>query len=211
MRFISNRSSGKMGFAVAAAAREAGAEVVLVAGPVALPTPVGVRRIDVESASDMLEAVQREVAGAQIYISTAAVADYRPAKPVDRKIKKTESALDLDLERTVDILAAVAARPDRPFVVGFAAETNDVEMHARQKLAKKNLDLIAANEVGDDKVFEKDDNALMVLWRNGGRQDLGPGPKARIAHELIDLIARHWRESGEGALRGLPQIGRLRN
>ena len=211
VRFISNRSSGKMGFAVAAAAREAGAEVVLVAGPVALPTPVGVRRIDVESASDMLEAVQREIPGTQVYISTAAVADYRPAKPADRKIKKTESALDLDLERTVDILAAVAARPDRPFVVGFAAETNDVEMHARQKLAKKNLDLIAANEVGDDKVFEKDDNALMVLWRNGGRQDLGPGPKARIAHELIDLIARHWRESGEGALRGLPQIGRLRN
>jgi phosphopantothenoylcysteine decarboxylase/phosphopantothenate--cysteine ligase len=210
VRFISNRSSGKMGFAIAAAARQAGAEVVLVAGPVSLPTPDGVRRVDVESAADMLEAVQREVAGTQIYISTAAVADYRPAKPADRKIKKTESCLDLDLERTVDILAAVAARPDRPFVVGFAAETNDVEMHARQKLAKKNLDLIAANEVGDDKVFEKDDNALMVLWRNGGRQDIGPAPKALIAHDLIALVATRWRGQDDPARRGAPQIGLVR-
>jgi phosphopantothenoylcysteine decarboxylase/phosphopantothenate--cysteine ligase len=210
VRFISNRSSGKMGFAVAAAARRAGAEVVLVAGPVSLPTPDGVRRVDVESAADMLEAVQREAPGTTIYISTAAVADYRPAKPADRKIKKTESSLDLDLERTVDILAAVAARPDRPFVVGFAAETNDVEMHARQKLVKKNLDLIAANEVGDDKVFEKDDNALMVLWRNGGRQDLGPGPKSLIAHDLVALVARRWREHDEAAKRVVPQIGLVR-
>ena len=207
VRFISNRSSGKMGFAVAAAARAAGADVVLVAGPVALPTPDGVRRVDVESAADMHDAVMRELPGTQIYVSTAAVADYRPANPADRKIKKTESSLDLDLERTVDILAAVAAHPQRPFVVGFAAETNDVEMHARQKLAKKNLDLIAANEVGDDKVFEKDDNALMVLWRDGGRQDLGPGPKAHIAHELVALVAQRWREAGGAAARVVPQIG----
>ncbi len=215
VRFISNRSSGKMGFAVAAAARAAGADVVLVAGPVALPTPDGVRRVDVESAADMHDAVMRELPGTQIYVSTAAVADYRPAKPADRKIKKTQTSLDLDLERTVDILAAVSAHPQRPFVVGFAAETNDVEMHARQKLAKKNLDLIAANEVGDDKVFEKDDNALMVLWRDGGRQDLGPGPKTAIAGDLVALVAKRWREAGGAAPRAasvppVPQIGLVR-
>ena len=215
VRFISNRSSGKMGFAVAAAARAAGADVVLVAGPVSLPTPDGVRRVDVESAADMHDAVMRELPGTQIYVSTAAVADYRPAKPADRKIKKTQTSLDLDLERTVDILAAVSAHPQRPFVVGFAAETNDVEMHARQKLAKKNLDLIAANEVGDDKVFEKDDNALMVLWRDGGRQDLGPGPKTAIAGDLVALVAKRWREAGGAAPRAasvppVPQIGLVR-
>ncbi|MFO1425386.1 MAG: bifunctional phosphopantothenoylcysteine decarboxylase/phosphopantothenate--cysteine ligase CoaBC [Steroidobacteraceae bacterium] len=191
VRFISNRSSGKMGFAVAAAARAAGAEVTLVAGPVAIATPPGVRRVDVESAADMLAAVQREVPGAAIFISTAAVADYRPARPADQKIKKTEASLDIPLERTVDILASVAAQPDRPFVVGFAAETEQVEHHARQKLVRKNLDLIAANEVGDDKVFEKDDNALLVLWR-GGRHSIGPGNKQVIAHDLVALIAAHY-------------------
>ena len=174
----------------------------------------GVRRVDVESAADMHDAVMRELPGTQIYVSTAAVADYRPAKPADRKIKKTQTSLDLDLERTVDILAAVSAHPQRPFVVGFAAETNDVEMHARQKLAKKNLDLIAANEVGDDKVFEKDDNALMVLWRDGGRQDLGPGPKTAIAGDLVALVAKRWREAGGVAPRSpaaaVPQIGLVR-
>lgn len=193
VRFISNRSSGKMGFAVAAAARAAGAEVVLVAGPVHLPTPAGVRRIDVECAADMLQAVQREVGGVDIFISTAAVADYRPAQPAAQKIKKTASSLEIDLERTVDILASVAAAAQRPFVVGFAAETENVEQHARGKLLRKNLDMIAANEVGDDKVFEKDDNALMVLW-GGGRRDLGPGSKTGIARDLVALIAERYRE-----------------
>lgn len=192
VRFISNRSSGKMGFAVAAAARAAGAEVVLVSGPVSLPTPAGVRRVDVECAADMLQAVQREVPRADIFISTAAVADYRPANPACQKIKKTASSLDIGLERTVDILATVAAAARRPFVVGFAAETEDVEQHARGKLVRKKLDLIAANEVGDDKVFEKDDNALMVLWSDG-RRDLGPGSKTAIAHDLVALIAEHYR------------------
>ena len=195
VRFISNRSSGKMGFAVAAAARAAGAQVVMVCGPVSLPTPPGVRRVDVESAADMLEAVERELPGTDIYVSTAAIADYRPAHPVDRKIKKTEATLELALERTVDVLAAVAARLDRPFVVGFAAETHDVEHYARLKLERKKLDLIAANEVGDDKVFEKDDNALMVLWRDG-RQDLGPGSKTAVAQHLVALIAQRFAAVG---------------
>jgi phosphopantothenoylcysteine decarboxylase/phosphopantothenate--cysteine ligase len=191
VRFISNRSSGKMGFAIARAAREAGAEVLLVAGPVALPTPAGVRRLDVESADDMLGAVMREVAGADIYVSTAAVADYRPARPAGQKIKKTESVLDLALERTTDVLAAVAARPDRPFVVGFAAETENVEQNARAKLLRKNLDLIAANEVGDDKVFDKDENTLIVLSRSD-RTVLGPASKVLLAREFVALVANHY-------------------
>lgn len=188
VRFISNRSSGKMGFAVAQAARDAGAQVVLIAGPVSLPTPAGIRRVNVETAAEMLAVAQREACGADIYISTAAIADYRPACPAEQKIKKHESALELSLERTTDVLAAVAARPDRPFVVGFAAETESVEHYARGKLLKKNLDVIAANEVGDDKVFDKDDNALVVLWR-GGRRELGPAPKSALAADFIAVIA----------------------
>lgn len=191
VRFISNRSSGKMGFAVAEAARAAGAEVVMVCGPVSLPTPAGVRRVDVESAADMLAAVERELPGTDVYVSTAAIADYRPAHPAERKIKKTESSLDLALERTVDVLATVAARPDRPFVVGFAAETNDVEQHARLKLERKALDMIAANEVGDDKVFEKDDNALLVLWK-GGRHEIAHASKTAVARALVELVASRY-------------------
>jgi len=191
VRFISNRSSGKMGFAIARAAREAGADVLLISGPVSLPTPPGVRRLDVESAEDMLAVVTREVAATDIYISTAAVADYRPARPAGQKIKKTESALDLALERTTDVLATVAARPDRPFVVGFAAETENVEQNARTKLLRKNLDLIAANEVGDDKVFDKDENALIVLSRTD-RTALGPASKSRLAQEFMALVAAHF-------------------
>jgi phosphopantothenoylcysteine decarboxylase/phosphopantothenate--cysteine ligase len=189
VRFISNRSSGKMGFAVAQAAREAGADVVLVSGPVTLATPNGVRRVDVESAADMLQAVLREIDGANIFISTAAVADYRPANAACQKIKKTSDTLDVQMERTVDILQTVAQRHDRPFVVGFAAETDAVEQHARAKLIKKNLDMIAANEVGDCKAFDQEENELMVLWR-GGRQDLSRAPKIVLARQLIALIAR---------------------
>jgi phosphopantothenoylcysteine decarboxylase/phosphopantothenate--cysteine ligase len=197
VRFISNRSSGKMGFAVAQAAREAGAEVVLVSGPVSLPTPPGVRRIDVESAADMLTAVLKEVEGIDIFISTAAVADYRPARPADQKIKKTSDTLDLCMERTSDVLATVAARADRPFVVGFAAETESVEQNARLKLLKKNLDMIAANEVGHDKAFDCEDNQLIVLWRNG-RHELGKASKLALARELVALIVESFVAARNG-------------
>src|SRR5688572_3088273 len=162
VRFISNRSSGKMGYAIAQAARDRGAEVVLVSGPVNLCAPAGVRKICVESAQQMHDAVMQEIAGTDIFIGTAAVADYRPANPAECKIKKVSDRLDVSMERTVDILAAVAALPGRPFTVGFAAETNNVEEHALAKLKRKNLDLIAANEVGDAKCFEQDDNALTL-------------------------------------------------
>ncbi len=202
VRFISNRSSGKMGFAVAAAARAAGADVTIVSGPVSIATPPGVKRIDVESAADMLDAVMKNVDGVDIFIATAAVADYRPANPIERKIKKTSESLDLQMERTVDILATVAARASRPFVVGFAAETDSVEQYARQKLLKKNLDMIAANEVGHDKVFEKDDNALLVLWRNG-RRELPNAPKVALARDLIELIAEVYTDTSVGLPRSV--------
>ncbi len=191
VRFISNRSSGKMGFAVAQACREAGAEVVLVTGPVSLGTPPEIRRVDVESAAEMLSAVLRELPGTDIFISTAAVADYRPARAADQKIKKTSDTMDLSMERTPDVLATVAARPDRPFVVGFAAETESVEQHARGKLVKKNLDMIAANEVGHDKAFDCEDNQLLVLTRSG-RQELPKAPKLTLARELVSLIAKQY-------------------
>ncbi len=206
VRFISNRSSGKMGFAVAQAAREAGAEVVLVTGPVSLPTPVGVRRVDVESAAEMLTAVLTEVPGTDIFISTAAVADYRPAQPAQQKIKKTSDTLEVGMERTVDVLATVAARPDRPFVVGFAAETESVEQHARGKLVKKNLDMIAANEVGHHKAFDCEDNQLVVLWRNG-REDLGSASKLTLARRLVSLIAKSYEAARAAAP---PQLGTVR-
>ena len=201
VRFVSNRSSGKMGFAIAQAAREAGAEVVLVSGPVVLPTPLGVKRIDVESAADMLDAVLREVDRADIFISTAAVADYRPIRTSAQKIKKTTDRMDLEMEKTVDILGTVAARPERPFVVGFAAETESVEQNARTKLLRKNLDMIAANEVGDTKAFDTDENQLVVLWRNG-RRELGLASKSALASQLIGLIAEVYAERGAASQRG---------
>ena len=195
VRFISNRSSGKMGFAVAQAAREAGASVVLVSGPVNLPTPEGVARVDVESAAEMLAAVLRELPGSDVFISTAAVADYRPAQVAAQKIKKSSDNLALSMERTADVLATVAARSDRPFVVGFAAETEAVEQNARGKLMKKNLDMIAANEVGHEKAFDCDDNQLIVLSRNG-RYELGQASKLTLARGLIGLIAQEMAARG---------------
>ena len=188
VRFISNRSSGKMGFAVAQAAREAGATVVLVAGPVTLATPAGVTRVDVESAADMLAAVLHELPGTDVFISTAAVADYRPARAAEQKIKKSSETLELAMQRTTDVLATVAAKPERPYVVGFAAETEAVEQNARTKLMKKNLDMIAANEVGHDKAFDCEDNQLIVLGRNA-RHELPRASKLALARGLVALIA----------------------
>jgi phosphopantothenoylcysteine decarboxylase / phosphopantothenate---cysteine ligase len=201
VRFISNRSSGKMGFAVAQAAREAGAQVVLVSGPVSLETPAGVARIEVESAADMLAAVLRELPGTDVFISTAAVADYRPARASPQKIKKTADTLELSMVRTPDVLATVAARAERPFVVGFAAETEAVEQNARAKLMRKNLDMIAANEVGHDKAFDSDDNQLIVLGRNA-RHELGRAGKLTLARGLVALVAQELAARGGARTRG---------
>ena len=192
VRFLGNRSSGKMGFAVARAAREAGAQVVLVAGPVHLDTPEGVQRIDVRSAAQMHAAVLGALP-ADVYIGAAAVADFTPRQVSEHKIKKTAGSdtLVLELVRTPDVLADVAGHAWRPaLVVGFAAETHEVERYARGKLASKRLDLIAANLVGAaEGGFERDDNTLLVYW-DGGECRLGPAPKCEVAARLVDLVAR---------------------
>jgi phosphopantothenoylcysteine decarboxylase/phosphopantothenate--cysteine ligase len=207
VRFVSNRSSGKMGYAVAQAARAAGAEVVLVSGPVSLPAPPGLKRVCVESAAQMHAAVFAELPACDVFIGTAAVADYRPAVQVDRKIKKRSEQLTVEMVRTPDILAEVAAQAVRPFVVGFAAETDQVEQHALEKLLRKNLDLIAANEVGACKVFDCDDNALLVLWR-GGRRELPQAPKRDIAAALVELIAERLSAQRAPALPAAPAASR---
>jgi phosphopantothenoylcysteine decarboxylase/phosphopantothenate--cysteine ligase len=188
VRFISNRSSGKMGYAVAQAAREAGAEVILVSGPVALPAPAGVTRVNVESAKQMLAAVQSALEGADIYIGAAAIADYEPASVSAQKIKKSSDTMTLSLVKAPDILASVAALERRPFVVGFAAETQEVEQNARAKLEGKRLDMIAANRVGDGIAFDQDENSLLLLWQ-GGREELATCGKLELARKLVARIA----------------------
>ena len=196
VRFIGNRSSGKMGFALAAAATGRGARVVLVAGPTALPTPGTVERIDVRSAAEMREAVLGALP-ADVYIGAAAVADYTPRSTAAGKIKKSGQAMTLELVPTADILAEVAAHAQRPdLVVGFAAETSELERNARGKLEAKGLDMIAANLVGvAGSGFESDDNALSVYWP-GGARELGPSSKMRLAGELMDLVAERLKETG---------------
>ncbi len=194
VRFVSNRSSGKMGFAVAQAMQEAGAEVILVSGPVCLETPAGVRRIDVESCEQMHAAVLRELPGTAIFVGTAAVADYRPEQCAEHKIKKRSDTLTLPMTRTVDILADVASRAPRPYVVGFAAETQALEQHAREKLANKRLDLIAANEVGHAKAFDSDENALLLLWPDGS-VELPSSSKRELARALTSVIIERYLES----------------
>jgi phosphopantothenoylcysteine decarboxylase/phosphopantothenate--cysteine ligase len=191
VRFISNRSSGKMGFAIAAAARAAGARVTLVSGPVALSTPAGVDRVDVETAAQMYAAVHACVATADVYIGAAAVADYTPARCAEQKIKKSGDCLELALQKAPDILASVAALERRPFTVGFAAETQNVERNALDKLDRKRLDLIAANEVGCDRAFDREDNALVVLWP-GGRRELALKSKCDLAREFVALVAERF-------------------
>ncbi len=192
VRVLSNRSSGRMGFAVAAAARAAGAEVALIAGPVALPTPAGVTRIDVETAADMHHAVLERLPATDLFIAAAAVADYRPAAAATHKMKKNAAALALELVRTPDILAEVSAHAPRPFCVGFAAETDDLLDNARGKLAAKSLDMIAANRVGATLGIEQADNALEVLWPDGA-SSLPRAPKERLARDLVALIAERYR------------------
>ena len=192
VRFIGNRSSGKMGFAIAAVAAERGAEVALVAGPVHLKTPAGVRRVDVRSAAQMFDAVMAELPCAA-YVGAAAVADFTPRAFAGNKLKKTpgQDTLTLELVKTRDILAEVASDARRPgLVVGFAAETNDVATYARDKLVRKRLDLICANRVGVGATgFESDDNALLVLGHDGFERALGPASKTELAALLLDLIA----------------------
>ncbi len=194
VRYISNHSSGKMGYAVAAAARAAGASVILVSGPSDLPVPPGVERVQVESAAEMRDAVLSRVDGCDIFIAAAAVADYRPAKKSEQKIKKKASALEIALVRNPDILAEVAAGDHAPFTVGFAAETEKLEAHARDKLERKSLDMIAANTVaGANAGFGVDTNRLRVFWKDG-EVDLGESLKTELAQQLVALVIERFRE-----------------
>jgi phosphopantothenoylcysteine decarboxylase/phosphopantothenate--cysteine ligase len=198
VRFIGNRSSGRMGFAVAQAAAQAGAEVTLVAGPVSLATPVGVtRRIDVRSAAQMHAAVLAAAAQAGIYIGAAAVGDYRPQEVSARKLKKHDGiALTLQLDENPDILSSLSAQAGHPFLVGFAAETHEVANYAQGKLQRKGLDMIAANQVGEGLGFEAADNALSVYWADGA-VELPRAAKPELARQLIDLVAvRYWAARG---------------
>ncbi|MCL7939540.1 bifunctional phosphopantothenoylcysteine decarboxylase/phosphopantothenate--cysteine ligase CoaBC [Halomonas sp. ATCH28] len=204
VRYLSNHSSGKMGFALAAVAASLGARVRLISGPVALPTPAGVERTDVESAREMHEAAQRLAADSDIFIGCAAVADYRAETAAEHKIKKVEGeeSLTLRLVKNPDIIACVAALPEsqRPLVVGFAAETRDLEAYARDKLTRKGLDMIVANDVSRAGLgFGSDDNAALLLWRDGdseGSESLAPQTKSRLAlavvrRALACLASRH--------------------
>ncbi len=189
VRYISNRSSGKMGYALANVAAKFGAEVTLISGPVALPAPAGIKVLSVETAQQMYDAVLAQAHRHDIYIGAAAVADYSPAAVEKEKIKKHADELLLPLQKTRDILAAVAALPDKPYTVGFAAETEDLALHAQKKLQRKNLDMIAANWVGRESGgFDSDRNALSVFWQ-GGHCQLEMADKRVIAEQLLDLIA----------------------
>jgi phosphopantothenoylcysteine decarboxylase/phosphopantothenate--cysteine ligase len=179
-----------MGYALAEAARAAGATVTLVSGPVSLAAPAGVEVVPVQTANDMLQAAAAEVdRGADLFIATAAVADYRPVSRADQKMKKSRESLSLELVRNPDTLATIAARENAPFTVGFAAETTDVAHYAMDKMKRKKLGMIVANDVSAPGIgFNSDDNAVTVFWP-GGQQAIGPAAKRDIATALIALIA----------------------
>ncbi|MEO7067766.1 MAG: bifunctional phosphopantothenoylcysteine decarboxylase/phosphopantothenate--cysteine ligase CoaBC [Rhodanobacter sp.] len=194
VRFIGNRSSGRMGFAVAQAAAEAGAQVTLVAGPVSLPTPVGVtQRVDVRSAMQMQAAVLAGAAQADIYIAAAAVGDYRAMAVSPQKLKKQDGGkLTLQLDENPDILHSLSTQAGHPFLVGFAAETQNVAGYAQAKLQRKGIDMIAANQVGSGLGFEAADNALTVYWA-GGELALPRAPKLALARQLLACVAERYQ------------------
>lgn len=202
VRFISNRSSGKMGYALANAAINAGANVTLISGPVNLTAPSRAKLLKVETAEQMFNAVMSEIEQTDIYVGAAAIADYRPTVVQDCKIKKLDDNSVITLAKNVDIISAVANLPAKPFVVGFAAETDNLEHYARKKLVEKKLDMIAANWVGNSTGgFDSDENALQVLWADG-EQNLGMTNKQQLAVELLKLIAQQFKtrkplESGQ--------------
>ena len=197
VRYISNHSSGKMGFAIAKAASAAGANVTLVAGPVSLSTPANCFRIDVVTADDMLSACEKLTPSTDIFISTAAVADYKASTIADNKIKKTGDELTLTFIKNPDILAKISGRPDRPFCVGFAAESQNVEDYARSKLVKKKLDMIAANNITVDGLgFNSDKNALHVIWKDGDKR-FPATSKNELAEQLVALIAERFALSNK--------------
>lgn len=188
VRFLGNRSSGKMGYALAQAAVEAGATVILISGPVALSTPSGVKRINVETAQQMLASSLEVIQQADIFIACAAVSDFRVTQVAEQKIKKTDAALTLSLSLNEDVLVTIAKHPHRPrFVVGFAAETQSLQTYATAKLHEKQLDMIAANDVSQGQVFGQPENALQVFW-HGGAKHFPTAAKTQLARDLMKTI-----------------------
>lgn len=197
VRYISNHSSGKMGYAIAAAARDAGARVTLISGPVVIPAPERVHCLRVESARDMLDSALAQLGQCDIFIAAAAVADYRPMTPANQKIKKSADSMELTLVKNPDVVATVAAHEQRPFTVGFAAETQDVDIYARDKLVRKNLDMIVANDVSmSDIGFNSDQNAVTVFWAEN-QQSFAQMSKQALARELVELIAHQYQQTQE--------------
>ena len=192
VRYISNHSSGKMGFAIAQAFAERGANVTLISGPVNLPTPANVQRVDVISAQEMWQTALEKAVKTHIFIGCAAVADYRIAEVATQKIKKSGDEISLKLIKNPDIIADVGhLTENRPFTVGFAAETENLAQYAKDKLQRKNLDLICANDVSDGQVFNAEQNALHLFWRNGDKR-LPLSDKLELAQALVNEIVRHY-------------------
>ncbi|MFT4766542.1 MAG: phosphopantothenoylcysteine decarboxylase/phosphopantothenate--cysteine ligase [Oleispira sp.] len=195
VRFISNHSSGKMGYALAEAARDAGARVTIISGPVRLAAPDKITIIQVESASDMLEASLEQQKNCSIFIAAAAVADYRPLQVAQQKIKKAGEQMQMTLVKNPDIVATIAQLEDKPFVVGFAAETENIETYARKKLASKNLNMIIANDVSNTDIgFNSDSNSVTVFWGEN-QQDFPCMSKSTLSHQLIELIAHQYTDN----------------
>ena len=191
VRYITNRSSGKMGYAVAEAAARRGAHVVLVSGPTSLDAPPGVERINVRTAIEMQDAVRQNFAGASVGIFAAAVADYRPSEPLSQKMKRTKEPLTIHLEPNPDILASIAAEKGERLVVGFAAETDHVAENARKKLSAKNADLIVANDVtAEGAGFDLDTNVVTLFARDGRDLPLPKMTKREVAERILDEVAR---------------------
>ncbi|HSP17814.1 MAG TPA: bifunctional phosphopantothenoylcysteine decarboxylase/phosphopantothenate--cysteine ligase CoaBC [Thermoanaerobaculia bacterium] len=192
VRYLSNRSSGKMGYAIAEAAMRRGASVTLVSGPTSLPLPAGVEVARITTAAEMYDAVMKRAAQNQIVIKAAAVADFAPAEPTPRKIKKeSRDELTLTLKKTPDILGSLASVKPRPFVVAFAAETESVEKNAKEKLQRKQADLIVANDVSDASIgFDSDQNQVLVISRDGATVRLEKAPKLVIANRILDLVVQ---------------------
>ncbi len=202
VRFITNRSSGKMGYAIAAAALDQGARVILISGPTSIAAPSGADVHQVETAQEMYDVTHEQIANADIFIATAAVSDYRPAEVQAQKIKKNDSTMRIDLVRSEDILASVAALEGAPFTVGFAAETENVREYALGKLQRKKLDMIVANQVGEGKGFDSDQNAVNVYW-NTGEQSFNTAEKTELARDVLKLVAERFEiaySSGEYAI-----------
>lgn len=191
VRYVSNRSSGKMGYAIAEAARRRGANVTLVSGPTSLMAPAGVAFTRINTASEMRDAVMRSLPSQQIVIKAAAVADYAPLAAAEQKIKKSSDELTLTFRKNPDILAEIASASPRPFVVAFAAETENVEANAREKLMRKNADLVVANNVADASIgFDSDQNEVIVIGRDGSATTLPKAPKLVIANRILDLVVQ---------------------